>query len=134
MVQQGLAPGVQHGGDANLRVQVVAPELQQRRRHAGKQQVVKPGALLSDVQIAGGGGEIAVSQQTLQNRQVHPGFQQMRGETVPQRMDAVMVGQLCPFDRLVKNCLGRLDGQGLAWSVRRGKQPDRRARAYGFLH
>ena len=46
MVQQGLAPGVQHGRDAQLRAQVVAAEAQQRFGGRGKEQVVeqRPGS------------------------------------------------------------------------------------------
>ena len=51
MVEQGLAPGVQHGGDPNLRVQIIAPEFQQGGRHRVEQQGVQPGAILLDQRI-----------------------------------------------------------------------------------
>ena len=51
MVEQSLAPGVKHGGDADLRVKIVAPELQQRGRRRVEQQGVKPGAVLLDQRI-----------------------------------------------------------------------------------
>ena len=48
VVEQGLAPSVQHGSDADLRFEVVAAELQQRGRYGVEQQVVKAGAVLLD--------------------------------------------------------------------------------------
>ena len=41
VVQQGLAPGVQHGGDPQLRAEVVAAEAQQRFGGTGKEQIVE---------------------------------------------------------------------------------------------
>jgi len=51
MVQQGLAPGVQHGCNADLRVQAVAPKLQQRGGNGLEQQGIKPGLVLLDGRI-----------------------------------------------------------------------------------
>ena len=52
-----------------------------------------------DVQIQGGGLQVLVSQQQLNGAQVHAGFEKMRGEAVPQGMNA-MTALHSPFDLL----------------------------------
>ena len=83
-------------------------------------------SFLPQMQVFGGGGQIAVSQQPLQHRQLHAGFQQMGGKTMPQRMNALMIGQLGQADGPVENELRRIAGQGRTGIVRRGKQPQGR--------
>jgi len=46
MIEQGLTPRVQDGGNADLGIEVVATELQERGRHRIEQEVVKTGAVL----------------------------------------------------------------------------------------
>ena len=48
MIQQGLAPGVQHGGDAQPRAELVLSELEQRRGPRLKEQRVQGAAVLRD--------------------------------------------------------------------------------------
>ncbi len=48
MIQQGLAPGVQHGGDSQLRLQASPAKLQQRLAGGIEQQREQRLAILSD--------------------------------------------------------------------------------------
>ena len=48
VIQQSLAPGVQHGRDADLGVKMVAPEFSNVAAHRVEQQAIEGGAVLLD--------------------------------------------------------------------------------------
>src|SRR5262249_61530332 len=48
---------------------------------------------LRDMEIPGGRIDSAVAEQELDGVQIHPGFQQMRGKTMPEGMNAFAVGE-----------------------------------------
>jgi hypothetical protein len=43
-----------------------------------------------EMEVAGGGGQVAVAKQVLDRLQVAAGFEQVRGESMPERVDAAL--------------------------------------------
>ena len=82
--------------------------------------------LPSDMQISGRRVDAPVAEQELNSPQIHPGFEQMRGKTVAQRMDAFAVGDPRQPLGVVVELLGTSDGHRLGAVLRR-KEPWRGA-------
>jgi len=79
-----------------------------------------------DMEIPGGRLDGAVAEQELDGMQIHPGFQQMRGKTMPSCMDPFAVGDPRTLLGVGVDLLRGGDGQGLGAVVAR-KEPQRGA-------
>ena len=82
-------------------------------------------AFRPQVQVSHGGRQVAVPEQALECRQVGPGFEQVCGVAVPQRVAGRRLGQPGPVPRLLKEAL---NGGHVEWlTPRAGEQPVRRS-------